>query len=440
MAIIDLVQWSPEASVNIYAWRYPHSNLSTYTQLLVHESQEAVLFSKGQVVGKFGPGKHTLSTENLPILRSLFGLPFGGKNPFTAEVWFVNKLQPFNNQWSINNLSIHDFDYNVMVPIAADGQYGLRIVDTEKFLIKIVGTKSGFTERDLTDQFMGEISTKTKSSILQYMQANHIGFKQISAYLDTISQNLELVMRPFWSELGLELTKFYVNSITIDDSTSEGAAIKRAITQQAEQAITGRTWQQEQMFGTVNNAVDGFTNMASSGGTGGLLGGLMAINMMNGMNLGGGGGGAAMPVAQGMMNPSYNQPTFNGQQGAPQQGAMPMNSAPQQGVKMVYCSNCAKKYPSTSQFCPQCGDPYNPCPNCGTDNDINARRCISCGVHLNGGAAGATCPQCHAPLTPGSSFCSSCGTRVATSDNVCSRCGATFAPGAKFCQGCGNRR
>ncbi|MEE1169057.1 MAG: SPFH domain-containing protein, partial [Alistipes sp.] len=341
MAIIDLVQWNPEASVNIYAWRFPHSNLSTYTQLIVHESQEAVLFSKGQVVGKFGPGKHTLSTENLPILRSLFGLPFGGKNPFTAEVWFVNKLQPFNNRWSIDNLSIHYFDYNVMIPLAADGQYGLRIVDTEKFLIKIVGTKSGFTERDLTDQFMGEISTKTKSSILQYMQANHIGFKQISAYLETISQNLELVMRPFWADLGLELTKFYVNSIVIDDSTDEGVAIKRAITQQAEQAITGRTWQQEQMFGTVNNAVDGFTNMASSGGTGGLLGGLMAINMMNGMNMGG--GGAAAPVAQGMMNPAYNQPTFNAQAGAPQQGAMPVNSVPQQGVKMVYCSNCAKK-------------------------------------------------------------------------------------------------
>lgn len=438
MAIIDLVQWNPEASVNVYAWRFPHSNLSTYTQLIVHESQEAVLFSKGQVVGKFGPGKHTLSTENLPILRSLFGLPFGGKNPFTAEVWFVNKLQPFNNRWSIDNLSIHDFDYNVMIPLAADGQYGLRIVDTEKFLIKIVGTKSGFTERDLTDQFMGEISTKTKSSILQYMQANRIGFKQISAYLETISQNLELVMRPFWADLGLELTKFYVNSIVIDDSTDEGVAIKRAITQQAEQAITGRTWQQEQMFGTVNNAVDGFTNMASSGGTGGLLGGLMAINMMNGMNMGG--GGAAAPVAQGMMNPAYNQPTFNAQAGVPQQGAMPVNNASQQGVKMVYCSNCAKKYPSTSQFCPQCGDPYNPCPNCGTDNDMNARRCISCGIHLSGGAAGATCPQCHAPLVPGSSFCSSCGTRVAASDNVCSRCGATFAPGAKFCQGCGNRR
>lgn len=439
MAIINEVHWDPSESQNVYAWKYPETNLSTYTQLVVYESQEAVLFSKGQVVGKFGPGKHTLSTENLPILRSLYGIPFGGKNPFTAEVWFVNKVQPFNNHWSISNLSIHDFDYNVMIPLAAEGQYGLRIVDTEKFLIKIVGTKSDYTQNDLTQQFYGEISTKTKSAIMQYMQANHIGFKQISGYLEVISQHLELTMRPFWTELGLELTKFYVNSIGIDDSTMEGAKIRQAIAQQAEQAITGHTWQQEQMFGTVNNAVGSFSSMGGDGGTGSLIGGLMAINMMNGMNMGG--GGAAMAATQGMMNQAYNQPTFHSQNSGQTPGMVPNNNIPQPGVKMVYCSNCAKRYPNTSQFCPQCGDPYNPCPNCGTDNDANARRCISCGVHLNGdSSAAATCPQCHAPLVPGCSFCSSCGTRVSASDNQCSRCGATFAPGAKFCQSCGNKR
>ena len=91
MAIIDLVSWSPQENQAIYAWRYPETNLSTITQLIVQESQEAVLFSKGQIAGKFGPGKHTLNTENLPILRHLYGIPFGGKNPFTAEVWFVSK-------------------------------------------------------------------------------------------------------------------------------------------------------------------------------------------------------------------------------------------------------------------------------------------------------------------------------------------------------------
>jgi membrane protease subunit (stomatin/prohibitin family) len=85
VAAIDLVDWSKDfgsGAGTVYAWKFPATNLSTYTQLIVRESQEAVLFSKGAVMGKFGPGKHTLDTENLPILRSLFGIPFGGKNPF----------------------------------------------------------------------------------------------------------------------------------------------------------------------------------------------------------------------------------------------------------------------------------------------------------------------------------------------------------------------
>jgi len=112
MAFIDLVRWSPQEDVTVYAHKYPEDNLSTYTQLIVQESQEALLFSKGQLLQKFGPGKHTLSTENIPILRNLFGLPFGGKNPFTAEVWFVNKIQAYNIEWSISSMNIHDVDYN----------------------------------------------------------------------------------------------------------------------------------------------------------------------------------------------------------------------------------------------------------------------------------------------------------------------------------------
>ena len=181
MAIIDLVRWAPQDSETIFAWRFPHTNLSTYTQLIVQESQEAILFSKGQIMGKFGPGKHTLNTENLPVLRSLFGIPFGGRNPFTAEVWFVNRIQTFSIDWSIDRMTIHDADYNTQLPLTASGQYGLVVSDAEKFLVKIVGTRSEFTQDDLTEQFTGEFSTKTKSTILQYMLKHRVGFKQISA-------------------------------------------------------------------------------------------------------------------------------------------------------------------------------------------------------------------------------------------------------------------
>lgn len=430
MAFIDLVRWTPEGE-NIYAWRFPHTNLSTMTQLIVQESQEAVFFSKGQMAGKFGPGKHTLSSENIPIIRRLYGLPFGGKNPFTAEVWFVNKIQAYNLAWATDTMSIHDADYNTHIPLRASGQYGLKVVDAEKFLVKAVGTKSTFTEKDLTSQFAGEFITKAKSIIMQHMLENHIGFKQISAHLNAMSTLLQKDMSAFWAELGIELTKFYITTIEVDTSTPEGRRVQEAIAKQTELSITGRTWQQEQMFETTNNAINGMTQgIGGMGGDGSLIGGLMAINMMNGMANGMGG------AMQGMMQPQYNQPNFGGNQGQMgQMGGMPQG---QPQVKMVHCSNCAHRYPNTARFCPKCGDPYNPCPKCGTDNDTNARRCISCGTPLtNGAGAGAQfCPQCNSPLPAGASFCGNCGTRI-TTQSVCGRCGTPLNPGIKFCPSCG---
>ncbi|MCB0537851.1 MAG: SPFH domain-containing protein [Bacteroidetes bacterium] len=421
MAIIDLVRWSPQGSKTIYAWRFPETNLSTYTQLVVQESQEAVLFSKGQVVGKFGPGKHTLNTENLPILRSLFGIPFGGKNPFTAEVWFVNKIQTFSIDWAVSKMPIHDPDYNTQLPLVAGGRYGLKVNDAEKFLIKSVGTKTEFSQDDLTNQFFGEFSTKTKSQIAQYVIKHRVGFKYLSAYLDELSEYLKGVLNPFWDNLGLELLQFNITTIDIDKSTEEGRKVAEAIATQASMSITGHTWQQEQMFNTANNAVDGFGN-----GNGGLIGGLMAMNMMGGM----GGSGA---VGGGMMQPQFNQPNFGGNN---QQGGN-FNQEQQQQVKMVYCSNCAKKFPSTTRFCPHCGDEYNPCPKCGTDNDKNAKRCVSCGTPLQSG--GGNCPHCNAPMVAGATFCGNCGKQVSSGDS-CSRCGTTLPPSVKFCPKCGNKR
>ena len=415
MAIIDLVKWNPQGSVTIYAYKYPENNLSTYTQLIVQETQEAVLFSKGQIVGKFGPGKHTLSTENLPLLRSLFGIPFGGQNPFTAEVWFVNKLQPYNIDWSVNRMDIHDNDYNTGIPLVANGRYGLKINNTEKFLLKLVGTKNSFDEHDLTDQFLGEVSTKTKSALMQFMMANKIGIKQISAFLDTISENLKNVMLPFWDEIGFDLTKFYITSIEIDGTNEVGRRVLDAISRQSAQAIGGYTWQQSQAFEVAKDAVEGISNS----GNGGLLGALMATNLMGGL-----GGGN--------MQPQYNQPTY-GPNNNSNVNQSQSNSA--NAIREVYCSNCSKKFSNNLKFCPHCGDEYCPCPKCGTDNEKNAKRCVSCGQNLN--ANQSICTNCNSTLPAGASFCGNCG--KPQSENSCTRCGAELSPSIKFCPKCGQK-
>ena len=98
---------------------------------------------------------------------------------------------------------------------------------------------------------------------------------------------------------------------------------------------------------------------------------------------------------------------------------------------LTECPDCFASISRRALFCPHCGDPYNPCPNCGTDNDQNAKRCVSCGAYLQTGAG--VCPNCNAPLAPGSSFCGHCGYQVVTSGDVCSRCGAPLPPSVKFC-------
>ena len=427
MALIDCASWKPNSSEFVFAYRYPETNLSTYTQLVVYESQEALLFSKGQLMGKFGPGKHTLDTENLPLLRTLFGIPFGGKNPFTAEVWIINKLYPANLEWRVNSMALHDVDYQTMLPLQAVGQYGLQVTEPERFMIKMVGTKDVFTESDMLSQAYGEFATKTKSVIVQLMTNQRIGFKSVSAHLDGLSQHIKQSLMPFWKEYGLEMTKFYVTEISIDTSTPEGCKVRDALASQASMSITGHSWQQEQMFDVANNAVD---QMGSIGSGNGLIAGLMAINMMNGM----GGGG----VGSGLMQPHNNQPTFGGQGGdlTGMQGGQP-NS----GVREIYCANCSKKHLTTEKFCPHCGSEYHPCPNCGTDNPLNARRCVSCGTPLQQNSIGSQCSSCGAPLTSGSMFCPQCGAPQAsvTNGNVCPRCGASVPVTSHFCPKCGQK-
>jgi len=393
MAFIDVVEWN-DATNDIFAWKYgqnKNNNLSTFTQLIVRESQEAVLFSKGQILGKFGPGKHTLNTENLPLLRNLFGIPFGGRNPFIAEVWFVNKTAPLTIDWRTDfqkdSWIYRDPELGQVIHLVASGRYGCKVQDAERFLVQLVGTLTEFKAGHLTNHFLGPLMAKTKSSIISFMQANQVGITAITAHLDDLSRFISQPLKEFWETYGMLLSGFYITSVDLDTSTENGKKIAAALSDQAAQNIAGYTWQQKQGFGVANNALSGGGDM-----------GILGAAAMTGMLGGGGGMGQAMMQPANQMHP----------------GGFP-GGAPAPGRKEVFCAKCAKKYPSTSNFCPFCGNKYNPCPRCGGDNLDNSKRCVSCGTELMSAQAGG-------------GF-----------GNACSRCGQQVQPGVKFCPGCGNK-
>jgi membrane protease subunit (stomatin/prohibitin family) len=392
MAFIDVVEWN-DATNDIFAWKYgqnKNNNLSTFTQLIVRESQEAILFSKGQILGKFGPGKHTLNTENLPLLRNLFGIPFGGKNPFMAEIWFVNKTAPLTINWRTDTMRYRDPEYGEMVPLAAAGRYGLKVEDAERFLVQLVGTLTEFKARDLTNHFLGALIAKTKSVIISFMQTNQVGITTISARLDDLSKFLSEPLKEFWESYGMLLAGFYITSVDLDENTADGKKIAAALSDRSAQNIAGYTWQQKQGFGVANNAM-------TKGGDMGILGAAAMTGML------GGGGGVGQMMMQPLMVPG-------------QTSAYPAGGSTTLGRKEVFCAKCSKKYSAASSFCPFCGNKYNPCPRCGSDNIAGSKRCVSCGSELATDLPGA------------SGF-----------GNTCSRCGQQVSPGIKFCPSCGNK-
>lgn len=242
MALIDIVQWS--GTPDTFAWRFPESNLTTFTQLIVNQSQEAVLFHKGELIKTFGPGKHTLSTENIPILEKLYGIPFGGKNPFTAEVWFVNKVFSLDIKWgTASPFLIRDPEFGVMIPVRGFGQFGIRIANAETFLVKLVGTLPLFGKEQLTAYFRGLLMSRATSILARTMQDSKISVLDIAAHIALLSEALRSELLGEFEKYGIELINFYISQISIPEEDSSVIKLKETLSKRADMAALGYTYQ-----------------------------------------------------------------------------------------------------------------------------------------------------------------------------------------------------
>lgn len=281
--IIDLVKWDTR-NTKLLAWKFPSQELSTWTQLIVNETQEAYLVSGGVYEGPYEGGRHTLSTQNIPILRNLLGIPFGGQSPFTAEVWYINKAAILDLKWGTPDpIQLKDPLYGVMVPVRAFGQYGIRIRDGKKFLLKLVGTLPSFDAESLNNYFKGIFIRKTKTLISETIIQKKISVLDISMYLDEISDSLRNLFAEELDQYGIEIVRFDVMSISVPEDDPSVISLKAALARRAELGILGNNYQQVRSFDVLEAAAK------NEGTTGAFVG----------MGLGTGLGGAMNPMAQG---------------------------------------------------------------------------------------------------------------------------------------------
>lgn len=137
MALIDVIKCEGEDSSLI--WRHPAQDFNTSSQLIVHESQEAVLFRDGMALDTFGPGRYTLETQNIPVLNKLVNLPTGGESAFHCEVYFINKTVQMALRWGTDaRVRFLDPLTGVPLEIGAYGEMNLQVSDGRRLLEKLV--------------------------------------------------------------------------------------------------------------------------------------------------------------------------------------------------------------------------------------------------------------------------------------------------------------
>lgn len=354
MAIVSVVKY--DGSPDVFAWKYPDSELGTWTQLIVNESQQAILFKGGQALDVFEAGRHTLSTANIPFLEALINLPFGGQSPFSAEVWFVNKQFNLDVKWGTPSpIQIQDPVYGVFVPVRSYGIFGLQIDDAKRFLVKLVGTLPAFTKNDIVRYFRGVYVSKVKDAISTYIVEHKVGILEINMYLDELSDYLRERIAPTMADYGISLTNFYVNDISVPEDDPAVVSLKQTLAKRAEMNIIGYNYVQERSFDTLEGAA---TNPGS--GSSDLMGAGLGLGMGFGM---GGGFGSAFadmarnlsPLGQELRCPSCGTAMAQGQKFCGQCGRPASTPPAKPAASERFCTQCGEPMPEGAHFCGRCG-------------------------------------------------------------------------------------
>lgn len=383
MALIDRIKFDGLATRNWLVYKYPGEEFVLGTQLIVGEGQVAVFFKGGQACDLFTAGTHTLSTANLPIIKNIVNIPFGGQTPFTAEIYFVNKTTKLDMNWgTVDPIQVIDPKYKTKLRIRGFGQFGIRIIDFRLFLTELIGAMGSsevISFEKIMKFFKGLLMTKVKTIIADAIINKGISALEITAKLEEISNfGMEKVTSEF-QRFGLQVVNFFVESINFPDEDFE--TINKILTERAAFDIIGdNRYVSKRSF-------DVLETMAGNEGTLGTLAGA-------GVGLGAGiGMGSALTGVAPVLHPT----------------AAAEQSNLKTQTQSLICNMCKNDNPVGSVFCLECGNK----------------------LILN-----VTCSGCGKEISQQQKFCNYCGIPVITK-KICTECGTEVSIDSKFCGKCG---
>lgn len=356
----------------------------------MHESQEAIFFLNGQALDLFGPGRHTLETQNIPLLRRILNVPTGGITPFHCEVYFINKTEQMAIRWGTDSkVQYVEPTYKFPISIGASGELVLAVDDSRKLLVKLVGAERVLNRQLLSTYFRSILLTRVKTYIAQSMRANAINIFEIDESLEKFSADIKGRLTLDFLDYGVELKRFYVTTIVKPDGDPQYEKFKDLhfrqyadiaeaqlqqkvdlIVQQTEaqkliiesKAIAqkriqeGYTYQQERGYDVAakaaqNEGIGEFSNLG------------IGLGMMTGVGgtISGFVGSAVSDAFTEVKNPSQPKSQDNSN----------------------FCDQCGSEMIQGAAFCKECGAPHTPldvCSKCGFNFQKPGKYCPRCGT------------------------------------------------------------
>lgn len=381
MDISQIIKY--EGDNSIFIWKHPIEDFNTTSQLIVHESQEAVLYLNGKALDVFGVGRHTLETQNIPILKNLINIPTNGNTAFHCEVYFINKTEHMSIKWGTDSkVQYLDSIYKFPISIGANGEMTLKVLDSKKVLVNLVGTETKLDKDSLVSYFRAFLMLRVKSYIAQVMVDEKINIFEVDSKLELFSKKIKEKLDKDFNSYGFDLSQFFVTTIVKPDGEENYEKFKSLYFRQyadvaeaelnkkvgiieqeklkeqmiieaegiaAKRQKEGYTYQQERGFDVAEGAAK------NEGSAGNFAGMGIGLGMMAGV--GGTVGGAVTGAIKDVLNPNESQ--------------------------YVFCDKCGTKLNSDSVFCDKCGAKI------GREG---AEKCKKCGYVFD--RPGTFCPKC----------------------------------------------
>ncbi len=447
--IADVIKY--EGTNDVFIWKHSAEDFNKFSQLIVHESQEAIFFMNGQALDTFGPGRYTLDSQNLPIVGKILNRATGGESPFHCEVYFINKTVQMGLNWGTDSkVRYIDAESGIPVEIGASGKLNMMVSDSRKLLVKLVGTMNGIAwdgtsatfTKSIQESFRPLISTGVKTNLAQTLAEQRIDLFEVDAHLTELSNALRVKLLPGFEEYGLTVPQFYVTTVVLPEDdvnfkrlremhtmalqkkyieASREIALEKKTTEvelekkEAEQRVIKAQGEAEayKAAGFAEAEVykaKGITEkdyveaevqkayaegMGQMGSNGGSAGGGVASDMVSMV--------AGMKMAGAMMGQMDNLMSND-------TAAVAAPAAP---AATIDCPKCGAKLPEGAKFCLECGAKVEIlganeilCPACGKITQ-NGKFCMECGASLV-----KTCPKCGNTVPTGSKFCLECGEQL----------------------------